>query len=280
MPPAVRLAFAQGENEQERPRRHEQRTRHVDALAATRPRRLSTHEEQRAEDRERRHDHVDAKRPTPRVVGREIPADQRSERDGCARGGAPHPECGRPLAPVEGRREDAERGRHHQRRADAFDHGFAEDQRRHRCRHRREQRTDAEHSGADDEHAPRAEEVAEATPDDQQARERQRVSGDHPLQARQSRVEVPQDRRDRNVEDRRVERHDQHRADHDCEREPPSGIRSRLRLRRGHGNRSANSSLSVSATSGGTPPRPSSATFSSDSTGPCKAPSGASTRGR
>ena len=70
---------------------------------------------------------------------------------------------------------------------------------------------DAEQRGADHEHAPVAVDVAEAAADDEQRRERERVAGDHPFEARQRRVELAQDRGDRDVEHRVVEHHDERR---------------------------------------------------------------------
>ena len=192
--------------------------------------RSAAHEQQRAEDRDRRDDDVDAERPAPRVVGREEAAEQRSERDRGAEHRAPRRERGRALAADERARHDAHRRREHQRRADAFDDRFADDERRHAGGERRDQRADAEQRGADDEHAPGAEDVAEPAADDEQRGERQAVAGDDPLQARQRGVELAQDRGDGDVQDRAVEAGDQHRDEHDGEGDPaPRDPASRLR---------------------------------------------------
>ena len=169
-------------------------------------------------------DDVDAERPAPRVVRREEPADHRSEGDRRARDRAPGRERGRALAAREGRRQDRERRRHHQRRADALDQGLTDDQARHVPRQRGEQRSDREQTGADDEDAPVTVEVAEPAADHEQRRERQRVSGDDPLEARQRRVEFAQDGRDRDVEDRAVDDDDEQRGDDHRQRDPPARI--------------------------------------------------------
>ena len=93
-----------------------------------------------------------------------------------------------------------------------------------RVRHRREQRTDAEDHRADDEHAAVAVHVAEPAADDQERRERQRVAGDDPLEAREVGVELAQDRRNRDVQDGVVEHRDGDRHDHDRGREPASRV--------------------------------------------------------
>ena len=69
--------------------------------------------------------------------------------------------------------------------------------------------------------------VAEPAADDEQAGERQRVAGDDPLDAGQRRVEVAEDRGDRDVEHRVVEHHDEGRYDDDREGQPPRRIGSR-----------------------------------------------------
>ena len=79
-------------------------------------------------------------------------------------------------------------------------------------RDRREERADPEQRGTDDEDPPMAVHVAEAPTDDQQRRERERVTGDHPLDAREIGVEVAQDRRDRDVQDRAVQDDDERAA--------------------------------------------------------------------
>ena len=77
--------------------------------------------------------------------------------------------------------------------------------------------TDAEPADADREHAPLAVEVAERARDEDQRAERQQVRVRHPLLAGEPAAEVLADRRQRDVDDRRVEARDE-RA-HDRRRE-------------------------------------------------------------
>ena len=66
-----------------------------------------------------------------------------------------------------------------------------------------------------------AEAVAEAAHREQQAREHERVRVDHPLELAVAGVEVANERRDRDVEDRVVEHdHEQAQAEHD--EDPPA----------------------------------------------------------
>ena len=188
------------------------------------PRWPCVHEEQRADDCDRHDDHVDPERPPPRVVGGEEAADHRAERDADARGRTPHRERGAAFPAAERAREDRERRRHHQRRADALDDRFAEHELGHRLRDGGDERSQAEQRGADDEDAAVAVHVAEPSADDQQRRERERVAGDDPLQRRQGGVELAQDGRDRDVQHRVVEHHDERGEDDDREREPAARV--------------------------------------------------------
>ena len=200
--PAVGGALAEAEHEQEHAGRDQERAHRVDLRAPSRPLAL-LHEHQRAEHRERRNDHVDAERPAPRVVRREEATDHGARRGREPGRGAPRREGGRPLATLERHRQDRERRRQHERRADAFDDRLAEHELGHVRRDRRDERPDAEQCHADDEDSTMAVDVAEAAADDQERRERECIARHDPLQLRQRRVEVAQDRRDRDVEYRR-----------------------------------------------------------------------------
>ena len=59
----------------------------------------------------------------------------------------------------------------------------------------------------------------------------ERVAGDDPLEARQRRVELAQDRRDRDVEHRVVEHDDERRDDDDRERDPAARVEMPARRR-------------------------------------------------
>ena len=182
-------------------------------------------ERERAGDGERRHDHVDPERPPPRVVGGEEPTDHGTQGDADADRRAPRRERGRALAALERGRQHRQRRRQHERRADALDQRFADDEARDVPRERGEQRSAAEQRGADHEDAPVAVHVAEATADDEEAGERERVAGDDPLDGRESRVEVAEDRGDRDGEHRVVEHHDERGDDDDRERHPAARVR-------------------------------------------------------
>ena len=182
------------------------------------------HEQHRADDGQRGDDHVDAERPPPRVVGGEEAADDGTEGGGDARGGAPRRERRRPFPALERPGEDGERRRHHQRGTDALDDRLAEDQLADRRRDRRQQRADAEQGQPDDEDPAVPVHVAEPAPDDQQGREGQCIAGDDPLEARQGGVQVAQDRRDRDVEHRVVEHHDEDGQDRNRQCDPAPGV--------------------------------------------------------
>jgi len=97
----------------------------------------------------------------------------------------------------------------------------------------------AQHGGtrepgdADEEHAAPTEPVTQRAAEKQEAGERQRVRVDHPLQARQTRVEVLADRRQRDVHDGRVEDDHQLGDRDEYQRGPPLWIGLELRLELG-----------------------------------------------
>ena len=81
--------------------------------------------------------------------------------------------------------------------------------------------------GADEEHLAPAEDVAEAAEADEQRGEHQRVAGDHPLQRRHVGVELADDRRDGDVQDRVVQHDDEQRARQDDEARSSASGRQR-----------------------------------------------------
>ena len=95
---------------------------------------------------------------------------------------------------VEGRGDDRQRGRREQRGAEALD-GAGGDQPAVRLREAAGERGDGEQHEAGDEHPPAAEQVGEATAEQQEAAERERVGVDDPRQvvAGRSRSAVPID---------------------------------------------------------------------------------------
>ena len=85
-------------------------------------------------------------------------------------------------------------------------------------------RSDDEGGEADEEDALAAEEVAEPAGEQQQAAEGDQVAVDHPGQARLAEVEVPLDRGEGDVDDRRVEHDHQLPEADDEERDPPGAV--------------------------------------------------------
>ena len=83
----------------------------------------------------------------------------------------------------------------------------------------------------DQEQAPRAEEVAERAADEQQRAERQQVGVDDPLLQREATAEVALDRRQRDVDDRRVDE-DDHRAEDAGDEDQAIALRRVLRVHR------------------------------------------------
>jgi len=67
------------------------------------------------------------------------------------------------------------------------------------------QRRQAEHGKPGDQHAPAAEQVAEAPPEQEKAPEGEDVAAGHPLQVLLGEVQAALDRRQRDVDDRRVD---------------------------------------------------------------------------
>ena len=163
----------------------------------------------RADHEQRGRDHVDPQPPPPRVVGGEEPADQRAERHRRARHRAPRRERDRArsaptkvvdrIESVAGMSSDAPIPSMIASPSTSVG---------------TECETDARNepmpkiTAPDDEHAAVAVHVAEPAADDQERRERQRVAGDHPLEAREVGVELAQDRRNRDVQDCVVEYRD------------------------------------------------------------------------
>ena len=122
------------------------------------------------------------------------------------------------LAALELLGDQRQRGGEHRRRADALQAaGEVEDRRV--AGEPAEERRDREDAEADREDAPAAEPVAERPEDEQERGEGQRVGVDDPLQAREARVEVALDLRQRDVDDRHVDQQHE-RRDADGEQRP------------------------------------------------------------
>ena len=164
-------------------------------------------EQQPRDQRDQDDRHVDPEDRRPGVVLQQQPADDRPERD--ADRGAAGPDRDGPalLRRREDDLDDRQGRRHDQRRADAHaDTGGDEgvDGRRQRRHHR----GGAEHDQAESEQAPAAEPVPEPAGEQQEPAEGQGVGVDRPLQVRPGRAQVALQRRQRDVEDQRVQADD------------------------------------------------------------------------
>jgi hypothetical protein len=103
-----------------------------------------------------------------------------------------------------GGREQRQRGREHDRAADALDSARDGEERR-IARHPAQQRAEREHDDAGREHDPAAGAVGDHPGGEQERGERQRVGVDHPLQVGQVGAERCLDVRQRDHDDRDVE---------------------------------------------------------------------------
>jgi hypothetical protein len=133
---------------------------------------------------------------------------------------APHAEGGVALlALLERGRDDRQRGGGQQRGAEPL-HAAGDDQPDLALRQATGQRRGREQDQAADEQAPATEEVGQAPTEQQEAAEGQGVGVDHPRQVVLREVEVLADRRQRDVDDRRVQHDDELRGREQREREP------------------------------------------------------------
>ena len=137
---------------------------------------------------------------------------------------APDPERLVPLGALrEGRGDDRQGGRGHDRGAGALDHAGREERRRrpgepaHERRGREEQDTGHEHATA-------PEQVGRASSEQQQAAEGERVGAQHPRQVLLRKAEIGSDRGQRHDRDRAVEKHHEERAAKKRERPPAARI--------------------------------------------------------
>jgi hypothetical protein len=148
---------------------------------------------------------VDEEDPLPRERVREDAAEQDAGRGAEAADRAPDAERDVPLAAFrEGGHQDRERRRRDRRGAEALDRASS-DQRRLRPRETAEKRADRERDQADHEDAPAADDVRDASAEQEEASEDERVGGDHPLQVGLREVEIRLDRGKSDVHDRDVE---------------------------------------------------------------------------
>ena len=176
--------------------------------------------EQRGDDADR---HVDEQHPLPAGPLGQHAAEQHAGRAAGARDRAPDAQRGVALgALLEGGGDDRQRGGRDQRGAEAL-HGAGDDQPQLALGEAAGQRGDREEDEARDEHAPPAEQVGQAAAEQQEAAEDQGVGVDDPGQVVLGEVEVLADRRQRDVDDRRVEDDDELGGREKGERQPLVG---------------------------------------------------------
>jgi len=187
------------------------------------PVRLVEHARERERDEPDRD--VEPEDPLPRDSLHDGTADQRTGRDREPGDPRPGPQREAALLGREGRGEDGQRERGHDRATDPLD-GTSCDQRLHRRGERCGRGGGGEEAEADDEHAPAAEAVAERRPGEQEDRERERVGVHRPLELLDRRAEVGADHRQGGRDDEVVE--DDHEERDRGDHERPQGLRAGL----------------------------------------------------
>ena len=220
--PAVGPGFHDSVHEDDLAERQRQRAREVKAaFAHTAP--VGDHRvgHERGCNPDRR---VDQQHPAPAELLCDDAAEQRS-------GGAACPVHRRPQADRavklragrERRRDDRQRRRGHERAAEAL-HAASDDQHAAARREAARQRRDREQDQRRRERPPLPEVVGGAAAEHQEARERDRVRVDDPLQVSRGEVQARLDRRQRDVDDAQVEDH--HELRHAADDEDPRRARA------------------------------------------------------
>ncbi len=167
---------------------------------------------------------VDEEDPFPAGAVDERAADQPRRGGADAAEPAPDPERLVALGALgEGRGDDRQRGRGHDRGADALDHAGRK-QRRRRPGEPAHERRGREEQDTGHEHAPAPEQVGRPSSEQQQAAEGERVGAQHPLQAVLREAEVGSDRGQRHEHDRAVEEHHEKGAAEQRKRPPAARI--------------------------------------------------------
>ena len=155
-------------------------------------------------------DHDDdfaGKDPAPAGVGGEEAADERTDSDSDGTGGGDQAIGPWPLARAEVRRHQRDDGRHDQHRAEPFEEGPAEQQHPERARDRGRERPTAVDHAADHEGPLAAQDLTDLAARDHEGSHHQCVHGDGQLNSGHGGPDVLGHRRDRDVHDRRVQRH-------------------------------------------------------------------------
>ncbi len=168
------------------------------------------------------HGDVDEEDPAPADVLGEQAAEERADRERERRDPRPDPDRRSALPRREGRGDDRERRRVHQRRADP-PRGARGNQGRRVASEAAPERRGSEDDQAGNEDPPTPEQVGELAAAEQQDTEGERVRIEDPLQLGRAHAEVLLDRRQRHGHNRVVQ-HDHEQADRDCNQRPPFAI--------------------------------------------------------
>ena len=223
--PAVDVGAHDRVGEDDEARRDADGARHVElalARGGAGALRDQAHGGDRGDDADR---DVDEQDPLPAEQVGEDAADEHAGGAAGAAHGAPRRQRAVALRPLaERRREDRERRRRDDRAAEAL-HAAGDHEHRLAAGQAADQRGGGEQQQPEDEHAPAAEEVGGAAAEQQEARERQRVGVDDPLQVDRREAQVGADRRQRDVHDGDVEDdHELRQAAQHEDHSPPCGI--------------------------------------------------------
>lgn len=214
--PAVSRSLDDAEGDAEEPERGEDDTEIVELWSFDFVADLL--DEERADKENERDEDIDPESPAPAEVGREVAAKDRTDSRSRACDAAPDAECHCTVAAFIGRDEKRRGRREHQCRADSLDDRLAPDQHADRVGIRCDERADCEDHRAEHEHFPAAIEIPEPSAGDREGREHQSISRDNPLYVLDIGAEIADDRRERDIEKRRVD-------DDDSERERKHGER-------------------------------------------------------
>ena len=163
---------------------------------------------------------VDEEDPTPAWAGHEIAADERPDGAGDAAEARPGADRLTAILLHEGGIDDGEAARCEQRTANALERARG-DQHLDVGRQRAQRRGNREPDGAEHEYSTSTVPVAERAAQENERSQRERVTGDRPLQSVELGVQVVAERRQGDVDHRRVD-HGETRAQHCRGHQPPA----------------------------------------------------------
>ena len=183
---------------------------------------LRDHGQQPGKDRDPDRD-VDQERPPPRQLRRQQTPQERPYRGHAADRRAPNRECDRPLTAAEQTVHRGQRRGQDHRPADPLqktpkdqDSAARRGCRNEACRH--------EPDRPDRKQKPPAEHVTEPSEGDQQRGEHKRVDRVHPLRRHRGRVQVPDNRRHRDIDDRGIDNDHRHAQRDERHRQPAPAV--------------------------------------------------------